>query len=551
MLRNGQSIDEGAVVKTDVCIIGSGPAGVTAAWRLAQAGVKVTVIDGSRELDYQQHNYFKQSWPDKVALYNGTYTDDPANLFPRNEPHFLILPYNPPPNFQHWDGSAWERERVFGGTSTHWGGQSRPLDPITFEKRTNFPGWPIDRADLDPFYAEAVKLMKLFGNYVGDGPDGNKVYGYNFSNDFWAETLKIDPKDVPELENFETEMYQFVGASPDQNPLTNYKNFATRGFGAFGDQPISSPQSPVDVIVNATLLDIVQDDDAGSVSSLRVASLYDAPPGQQKPPLKKYKEFKVQAKYYVLACGAVANARQLLLSKIGGPPDSTLVGRYFMCHPLSAVTAVYANQSDYLTEPQQWFMNARDPGARYEGWQGPNYETASARFIPSAEIARDKGIGRCWFWPNGGQYYFEMQPNPKSRITLSDEIEPVFNQPRTEIDWRLTPLDQQTYEKSTALFEAAFNKLKFKPEYSVNFSKWEDVESQLIVNGHHIGTTRMGESADDGVVDRNLKVFDLDNLYVAGSSVFPTTGITNPTFTIITLSIRLGRHLANKFSDPG
>ncbi len=72
----------------------------------------------------------KASWPDKTLLYNGT----ADGLFTANEPEFLIQPYFGQTN------SAWERERIYGGTSAHWGGQSRPLDPIDFEERPGFPG---------------------------------------------------------------------------------------------------------------------------------------------------------------------------------------------------------------------------------------------------------------------------------------------------------------------------------------------------------------------------------------------------------------------------
>jgi choline dehydrogenase-like flavoprotein len=78
----------------------------------------------------------------------------------------------------------------------------------------------------------------------------------------------------------------------------------------------------------------------------------------------------------------------------------------------------------------------------------------------------------------------------------------------------------------------------------VSFYPWEYVHNQLVVNGHHLGTTRMSANPEDGVVDANLKVHSVDNLYVAGASVFPHAGISNPTFTIIALSIRLAEHLS-------
>ena len=63
---------------------------------------------------------------------------------------------------------------------------------------------------------------------------------------------------------------------------------------------------------------------------------------------------------------------------------------------------------------------------------------------------------------------------------------------------------------------------------------------------HHMGTTRMGADAAQSVVDANLKVHGLANLYMAGSSVFPTGGWVNPTLTILALSFRLADHLAGQ-----
>jgi choline dehydrogenase-like flavoprotein len=492
MLRNGKDIADGAVITTQVCIVGSGPAGITAAWLLQKAGVKVTLIEGGPD---SPGGALDPTWPAKTLLYAGT----ADGQFAETEPDFLIRPYNRA-------GGPWERERMFGGTSAHWGGQSRPLDPIDFEARPGFPGWPIDRAELDPYYAKAAQLCLLHGD--------------DFSPQTWAAILDAE---VPELTGFDTTIYQYLGK--------NYLNFATRTFDG-----VTIGDSDADVIVNATLLQI--DHDQGSVRGLRVASMDGA-----SPP-KKATEFTIQADMVVLACGAVENARQLLLSEVGNDHDQ--VGRYFMCHPLSNGQVIGVGGS-YLTDPQTRLMGGQTlVGNRPVAWQDENGVRVSGRFSPTADEQKRLGIGSCWFWANYGQYYFEMAPNPDSRVTLADTVDPVFGQRQTHITWLLSDRDEATYNQTTQLFKTAVGELGA----DVYCQSWASVKDGLTVNGHHIGTTRMSADPTQGVVDANLKVHGLDNLYVAGSSVFASTGISNPTFTIITLSIRLAEHLMGRVGSP-
>jgi choline dehydrogenase-like flavoprotein len=500
MISNGKNIT--TPQKAQVCVIGSGPAGITAAWELSNAGLDVILLDGGRQLDYSVPDYYQQSWPDKVKLYNGLADGN----FSKNEGDFLIVPYD------ENTGPTRERERVYGGTSTHWGGQSRPLDPIVFEKRPGFPGWPITREDLDPYYAKAVTLNHLYGDYGKNGT--------NFTAEFWVSELKKQGQQaaVPQLKNFNAEMYQFMG-----DP---WLNFATRTFNGktIGD-------SSVRVIVNATLLNIVEQ--GGSVRSLKVASMNDNPTNPQKAT-----EFTVTADVYILACGAVANARQLLLSGVG----NNLVGHYFMCHPLSQSSIIQTTKT-YLSPAEDNLMNS--------DWSDPtgNINGITGRFIANADTARSNGIGRCWFWANdqsgSAPMYFEMAPNYDSYVALDKTTDPVFKQQQTHIHWAFSVLDQKTYEKNCILFNQATNG-------AIQFPAWHNLTDQWTVNGHHIGTTRMSASTapTEGVVDQNLKVHGVDNLYVGGASVFASAGISNPTMTIITLSIRLAEHVHTQVVKP-
>ncbi|MDG2530294.1 FAD-dependent oxidoreductase [Caulobacter endophyticus] len=494
MLRNGKDIADGAVITTQVCIVGSGPAGITAAWELQKAGVKVTLIEGGPN---SPGGALDPTWDDKTLLYAGK----ADGQFAESEPDFLIRP-----NKDTQDYGPWERERMFGGTSAHWGGQSRPLDPIDFEARPGFPGWPIDRAELDPYYAEAARLCVLHGD--------------DFSPETWAGILGAE---VPELTGFDTTIYQYLGKP--------YRNFALRAFDG-----VTIADSDVDVIVNATLLGI--DQQQGRVRSLKVASM------DGGSPPKKATGFTIEADIVVLACGAVENARQLLLSNVGNDHDQ--VGRYFMCHPLSNGPVLSAGGA-YLTDAQNRLMAGKTlSGNRPVPWQDANGVHVSGRFSPKADEQKRLGVGSCWFWADYGQYYFEMAPNPDSRITLADTVDPVFGQRQTHITWLLSDRDEATYTQTTGLFKAAVEELGG----DFYCQPWSTVKAGLTVNGHHIGTTRMSADPQDGVVDADLKVHGLDNLYVAGSSVFPSTGISNPTFTIIALSIRLAEHLRGRVGAP-
>jgi len=488
MIRNGKHVASGTTIKAQVCVVGTGQAGISVAWHLQRAGIQVVLIEGSREKPTLQ-----DSWPDKQLLYAG----EVAGLFATNEPSFLTSPY-------YVNQSPSERERYYGGTSTHWGGQSRPLDAVDFEAREGFPGWPITRADLDPYYAQAVPFCMLHGAFADD----------NFSGDYWTKVLGLDGASMQRIDDFDPCMYQFMGSA--------FLNFATRRFPdgkTIGD-------TDVDVILNASLLEIQSGE--GSVGRLRVASMDDA----TSPGIAT--EFWIEADAYVLACGAVANAQQLLLSNIGNEHDQ--VGRNFLCHPLSM--GVNIGVSGFPAPPLSDLMAGND--ANGNAWRDANGVRVTGRFQLTADALRDNAIGNCWMRAYSASAYFEMAPNPDSRITLTNTTDKVFGQPQVRIDWRMSPLDQKTYERSTDLFAAAI-----KPEGGTLYApKWSSIERAVVVNGHHIGTTRMSADPGQGVVDADLKVHSMDNLYVAGSSVFVTTGVSNPTFTIITLSIRLAEHLA-------
>ena len=137
-------------------------------------------------------------------------------------------------------------------------------------------------------------------------------------------------------------------------------------------------------------------------------------------------------------------------------------------------------------------------------------------------------------------------PNPASRVYLGSERD-ALGLRRIVVDWRLTDLDLVGMRRGLAIVGEAFTRTGLgRLEISEALREATPATLACTEAWHHIGTTRMSDDPRAGVVDRDCRVHGTANLYVAGSSVFPTTGIVNPTFTIVALAIRLADHLRNR-----
>jgi len=515
MIVNGDTL-KGQNLKTQVCIVGSGQAGITLAWYLLKKGIDVTILEGSRVFDGRDPNEKispSYDYNENIKLYNGV----SDGVFAQFETEFLTVPT--PSNHS----PAKERDRVYGGTSTHWGGQSRPINASTFEERPGFPGWPICREDLDPYYNEASQFLELYGDYYKDG-----IAGYNFTTEFWAEQICGKKGFNLEMEGFGIEMYQGV---PTENLQFQARKVDGKTIG----------ESDARVILNASLLKIESTPESKIVNKLTVGYLEGT---KEDPTYNETQQFTITADTYVLACGAVANARQLLLSDIGNENDQ--VGRYLSAQPLAQNVNAVSTSTGYLNSCASNLL------------QFNNSPTIKSNFglgflvgelTPTAQALKANQLGSCWFGEGGtGNYYHELLPESESRITLTkDKVHlDVFNQQQTRATWILNKNEGANYDGLANLFKTAVQSIN--TQQAVNITPWDTVKRDLVFNGHHLCTTRMSEKPEDGVVDKNLKVHTMHNLYCAGSSVWSTAGIVNPTFSIVAFSIRLAEHLASQLS---
>jgi choline dehydrogenase-like flavoprotein len=130
-------------------------------------------------------------------------------------------------------------------------------------------------------------------------------------------------------------------------------------------------------------------------------------------------------------------------------------------------------------------------------------------------------------------------PNPDSRITLGTERDQLGLR-RVQLDWRLSAPDRRSLHRTMEivgieLARAGLGRVQLRIHDS-----WPQEVGWVC---HHVGTTRMSDHPTQGVVDRNCRVHGIHNLFVAGSSVFPTNGSGSPTLMIVALAIRLADHI--------
>lgn len=517
MFVDSRKIDQDAEIETDICIVGAGAAGITIAMELAGTPFRVALVEGGG-LDYE---------------------DETQDMM-RGEVRRGIE-----------DQLITSRMRYFGGTTNVWGGECVPLSAIDFERREAVPlsGWPITLTDLDPHYVRAQKILKV-GEYDYDPA--------SVARRFNLALLPFDPSRV----------------------VTSVSRHRSTNFGVEYHDVLEKSEN-VRVFLYGNLTNINRDPDKPIVRDLSIKTL-------------SSKEFRIKSRIYILAMGGIENARMLLVSRdvdaagIGNGNDH--VGRYFMEH-LSFVSGFlipadagksYALYREMQSDSDEYEISAKlalsDELVRK--LEIPNYRcviTASPNpsYVDATEAARDVYHDlRGGQWPDalldrigemlagmadytgdrlsgaGDVFYAlrsfgEQVPNPDSRVGLTNERD-ALGLNRLYLDWRLSRADRVGISEGMKALAMEAGRSGFG-RVRINFATPEEVLPEGAHGAHHhIGTTRMAANAKLGVVDADCRVHGVGNLYVAGSSVFPTSGHANPTLTIVAMSVRLADHIKSK-----
>ena len=396
------------------------------------------------------------------------------------------------------------RLRCFGGTSGYWGGVCRPLDAIDFEPKPHHPQarWPIGKADLDPYLPAASAAVEI-------GPI---------------------PPDAP-IAGSGLQRIHFAYSPPTR--------FGTAYRAAVVDHP------NVDLCLAANAIHLDADD-----RRITGVALGDFGEGRAT----------AVARNYVVATGGVENSRLLLWSNevSGGRvvKSAASLGRYWMDHPtftLADFVTFRRFEGVYfsLTPERQRELGLLHCGLRFhEEAQAPVADWVGDLAAVAPELARwvaarlgEGGIA-------GGilRASWEQEPRAANRIELSPGEVDRFGVPRTVLHWRKAAEDRLTVQR-TALDFARF--LAERNVGRVRLREWvlgraDYPEDDELTGNHHMGGTRMAASPQDGVVDADLRVHGQPNLYVLGSSTFPSGGHANPTLTILQLAHRLAEHLTER-----
>jgi choline dehydrogenase-like flavoprotein len=431
-----------------------------------------------------------------------------------------------------------------GGTSNLWHGVLSPLDRDDFDSKDYIQnsGWPIKIDELEPFYKKASEILGLHNSEF-------------FELDKLPKALKV----MMEGLSFNRSLLK---NKIFQQPLPP-KNFRTSVIKDL------KTKKNVTLLSNHVALQLFHNN--SKVTGVKV--------GLQDGTVKE-----ISADIFIVGAGALETPRLLLNSGI----ENYNIGRYLMDHPMGNLCQIEFKKpkkaplySDTKISKDQKIKSALvlKPDQRkkmkllnHAFYLRPSFirgiDNESEKLKLSLLAFKDGKTSLTDVWKlmtninvifqilayklslnvtfKYADLFFvcEQTPNPNSLVSLSTKVDK-WGYPIADVHWQVSDED---IENMKEWFQLVINDFFPESEYSIVHGKddfnWEEIYTSAI---HHVGTARMSHYKETGVVDKNLKVFDYDNLYVCDGSVFSTSGNVNSSFTISALACRLSQHLKDKF----
>ncbi len=518
-------------LSADIAIVGAGAAGITLALELQGSGRSVCLLESGSQ----------RANPETQKLYDMEYVGYPhrAGYYPRL--------------------------RMLGGSTSIWAGRSMLLQSIDFDGPSSsiYGGWPIEFREID-------EHLEAAGQYLGLPAKKNF--------DIAVHRSKLTPAEATILSQGELA------------PAISLWAVRPKRFGEIYEKELARAPG-VQLFLNANVTGLRTNERGDAIEGLTVASL-------------DGRTCIVRAQAYVIACGGIETPRLLLNSP--GPQGEGLgnsrghVGRFFMDHPRAVRGRAVLNPgvelnlsrglpiasgkvqlgfrmsdefirrhgllnhyctfeeetSGYVQQSYQPFVEVMKVLIG-KGHRGNRWNLAHALRTKTNEsliyLLSPKEIMPHWLYrtittakrrfPRKRQsrryaivYFCEQPPSATSRITLADTVDRLGMR-RVRFDWQI---DEAVARNICVLEDCIDSALRSN---NLGVVARDDGPFQYNDASHHLGTARMSVDPCNGVVDADCRVHTVSNLFIAGGAVFPTGGHANPTLTVVSLTIRLAKHL--------
>ena len=530
-------------IRTDVVVVGSGVAGALVADRLQRSGRSVTILEAGPPIDRDQ----------AVEVFRAATAKVPESPYPNTDwaPHPTVLEIGVPGTGYFIQtgpdpfGSTYER--IVGGTTWHWLGSCPRLLPSDFQLHTLFGvgvDWPITYNDLEPWYVKAEHEIGVAGN--DNAPQGSPR----------SAGFPMPAVPTSYLDKIVNQAANRIGLKVEATPQArNTETFNDRHHcvGNSNCIPICPIGAKYDALIH---LDRAVENGAKLISNAVVWDVLLNADGTARGVVYRRPDRSdetVLANVVVMAANAIETPK-ILLSANGGRGvgnSSGLVGRNLMDHPIQLSYAlsgepVFPQRGPLSTagieSTRQAATRNLHSAFRVEigndGWKfpigDPTFEFANQSNGTFVQL-REGGNALAQRWRDhvSKEIRFgslmEQLPNPDNRIVPDFTRLDAIGLPRPQISFTIGAYVRDGMAEATALHERLFDQLKATERTHVGFP---------FGAGHVMGTTQMGADPARSVTDGDGRSHDVPNLFVAGSSLFPTVGTANPTLTLAALALR-------------
>jgi glucose dehydrogenase len=522
----------------DVAIIGSGVAGALIAAHLAERGFKVTILEAGEEVD--RSAAVDRYWAAAIKVPECPYPPVPQAMHPVSD------------NLSFWyqqsgtDKFASTYIKTVGGTTWHWLGTALRMVPADFELRKRFgrgEDWPISYATLSAYYDRAERELGVSG-------DGTADLGSPRSTDYPMPAIPQTYLDKAFASALQGSVYDVRSTPQARNSKDQSDRPACCGNAS------CIPVCPVQAKYDATV-HVARATKAGALllSKTNVVALETG--DDSRITAAKFIRWdgstgSLKARHFVLAGHAIESPRLLLNSASERLPkgvanSSDQVGRNLMDHPTQlswalATMPVYPYRGPLSTSGIE---NLRDGDFRRtrgafrieignDGWSWPT----GAPISTAAEFAnkglRGKELGQALRQQTSRHVRLaslvEQLPDAANRVTLDSDKRDIYGVPLPRLYYQIDSYVHAGLAAARTAHQEIFDRLGVSEMHH---------SPQVQGAGHIIGTLRMGSDASNSVVDADLRSHDHPNLFISGSSVFPTSATANPTLTIAALALRI------------